>query len=58
MDIKERIDELKNELAELNTRYDIELAHMRADEILCEILKLYGLSDVVDEWRKVAKWYA
>ena len=58
MDIKERIDELKNELAELNTRYDIELAHIRADEILCEIIILYGLFDVVDEWRKVIKWYS
>ena len=55
---KTRIYELKNELAELNTRYDIELAHMRADGILCEIITLCGLSYVVDEWRKVAKWYA
>lgn len=37
---------------------DPEIAHVNADEVLCELLKSLGFSDVVKEFKKVPKWYA
>ncbi len=37
---------------------DTESAHIRADEILCELLVALGYGDVVDEFQKISKWYA
>ena len=37
---------------------DEEVSHGRADDILCELLESLGFVDVVDEWKKVKKWYA
>jgi hypothetical protein len=37
---------------------DPEIAHVNADEILCELLTSLGFSDVVEEFKKVPKWYA
>jgi len=32
--------------------------HARADELLCEILRLLGFDRTVDAWERVGKWYA
>lgn len=45
-------------LKELQESGDPEIAHSRADDILCELLESLGYSDVVDEWDQVKKWYA
>ena len=37
---------------------DPEIAHVNADEVLCELLTSLGFSDVVEEFKKVPKWYA
>lgn len=37
---------------------DTEAAHSNADGALCELLITLGYKDVIDEWRKVKKWYA
>jgi hypothetical protein len=37
---------------------DPEIAHVNADEVLCELLTSLGFSDVVKEFKKVPKWYA
>jgi hypothetical protein len=37
---------------------DQEAAHMDADEVLCDLLKALGHADVIEEYEKVAKWYA
>jgi hypothetical protein len=37
---------------------DTEAAHAEADDILCALLRDLGYGDVVDEYDKVAKWYA
>ena len=39
-------------------RYDTECAHGRADEILCELLRELGYSDIVDAYEDIDKWYA
>jgi hypothetical protein len=46
------------ELKEWQACGDLEIAHGRADKVLCELLKALGCQDVVDEWEKVEKWYA
>lgn len=37
---------------------DPEVAHCKADDLLCEILEDLDLSDVVSEFLRVHKWYA
>jgi hypothetical protein len=34
----------------------IEVAHIQADEILCDFLLALGYQDVVQAYRKVPKW--
>ncbi len=38
-------------------RMDTESGHVEADDILCELLKKLGYSDVVEEFEKIHKWY-
>jgi hypothetical protein len=51
---KELLARLKAEQGSL----DEEAAHGNADDVLCEALTLLGHADLVEEWRKVPKWYA
>lgn len=37
---------------------DTEIAHSKADDILCEALTLLGHQDLVSAWCRVNKWYA
>lgn len=48
----------KSELAECAEQYDVESAHGWADSILCELLIELGLTDVVNAYDNVEKWYA
>lgn len=56
------IDELRKhcfaELRGLQESGDTESAHAEADEILCEVLTALGYGDLVEEYRKVPKWFA
>lgn len=45
-------------LLALQTYPDCEVAHCRADELLCEFLVAIGYVDVVQEYNKINKWYA
>lgn len=45
-------------LKEQQSNGDTEMAHSNADDILCDFLIYLGYKDVVDEYRKVSKWYA
>ncbi len=40
------------------SRRDIEASHVEADLILCELLDDLGCTEVVAEYKKVAKWHA
>lgn len=48
----------KERLQDWQSNGDIEASHAHADGILCDLLIKIGLEDVVDEWRKIEKWYA
>jgi len=37
---------------------DIEINHGIADEILCNLLEDLGYKEIVNEFRKLEKWYA
>lgn len=55
---KKKRDEYIKCLTELSKDDDIEVAHMVADNVLCEILDELGYSDITDQYTKVPKWYA
>jgi len=51
-------EEAINELKQWQAHDDTEIEHLRADEVLCDLLISLGYQDVVDEWKEVGKWYA
>lgn len=46
------------ELQKINQNYDTEAAHADADYVLCELLEKLGYKDIVEEYKKIEKWYA
>lgn len=46
------------ELAVLKYDDDTEVAHLHADEVLCQLLTSLGYEDVADAYREIGKWYA
>jgi hypothetical protein len=64
--VEERImDELRDRDEEIAAKItyecqcgDTEVAHSRADEILCELLRSLGYDRTVNAWDAVDKWYA
>ena len=52
--IKEAVEQLKA----LEKNGDTEVVHLRADDILCDVLRQLGAKELVDEYEKVSKWYA
>lgn len=55
---KEEIAEAISQLKDLQESNDIESAHAEADDILCTVLEVLGYSELVEEYKKVEKWYA
>ena len=47
-----------NKLKEEQGSDDTEEAHCNADDILCDVLIALGHQDIVDEYKKVNKWYS
>lgn len=45
------------DLIDLSRSDDVESAHYRADEILCDLLTALGYDEVVAAYNKVDKWY-
>lgn len=45
------------ELLKLRASADKELAHIKADEILCNVLRAYGQDELVKEFEDMDKWY-
>lgn len=55
---KEEIAEAISQLKDLQESNDTESAHAEADDILCTVLEVLGHSELVEEYKKVEKWYA
>ena len=45
------------ELKRMQECRDVEHAHATADDILCDLLITLGYKDVINEYKKVRKWY-
>ena len=45
-------------LVRINEVCDTEMAHIRADEVLCTLLRNMGYNDIVDAYDNIGKWYA
>ena len=52
------IEKYRNDLIELQNSDDEEVAHIKADDILCSVLNIVGFSEIVDEYNEIAKYYA
>lgn len=52
--IKEAVEKMK----ECVNNGDTEVAHLDADNILCDVLTQLGYKELVDLYEKVNKWYA
>jgi len=50
-------DDAIEQLRKLQESKNLEVSHQEADDILCALLSALGLSDVVDEYEKLEKWY-
>ncbi len=46
------------ELQSLSESSGLSSAHIRADELAREYLRLIGANDLADAWEAVDKWYA
>ena len=55
---KQLVEKVKAELLDDAKNSDYEVAHQNADLCLCELLEGIGLTDVVEAYKKVGKWYA
>lgn len=55
---EEAISELKETIALDPRQYDTEDRHIRADGILCKVLRGLGYGEVVDLYESIDKWYA
>ena len=54
----DKLEELIRRMEDLTNYSDFEIAHFKADEILCEALEYLGQDRLVELFRKVGKWYA
>lgn len=55
------LDELDKDFAERMKKLkelDIEERHLKADELLCQLLKSLGCRAIVKEFEKLGKWYS
>jgi hypothetical protein len=53
-----RQKEIYEEMDKLIAYWDIETAHQKADDLLCEMLTILGHKDLITLYREVEKWYA
>lgn len=57
LDIDRLDDEFANRMRAANEG-DNETDHITADDLLCELLERMGFKKVIEEYRKIGKWYA
>ena len=58
MNKAEKLKEILGEMTTLQGHVDTEMAHHRADELLCKALMELGQFQLVDEFLEVNRWYA
>ena len=58
MDIKDLIYIYTNKIKELDKYNDTEEFHIKADDLMCEILNKLGFNEFVDIFNNRDKWYS
>ena len=56
--IDSKAAEALGQMKELVKNDDYEIAHSRADDVLCDLLRTMGFNELVDVYDQVGKWYA
>lgn len=56
--IQNRKKEIVSELKSLIGNGDEEINHKQADDLLCQLLLLYGEKEAVEAFEEIDKWYA
>ena len=51
-------DEVLEQLRSYHGPVDPEIAHSKADALLCAFLRSLGYDDVVEAYEQIEKWYA
>ena len=53
------LEELEGIIAKQNSNSysDYEQNHIRADRVLCEVLRARGHNELVDAYQQISKWY-
>ena len=52
------LQKMKALVKQENEDGDQETAHIEADEILLDLLEDFGASEIVEEFKKLPKWYS
>lgn len=52
------IKAMKNIINESEDEYSYDEHHLKADVLLCKLLRELGYGIIVDEWDKFIKWYS
>jgi predicted GNAT family N-acyltransferase len=47
-----------NKIKDAQSNWDTEGAHIDADNALCDFLVSLGYENIIEEYKKVIKWYA
>jgi len=55
---KTKYEELCEQMRILQNNLDSEDAHGKADDILCEALKMFGCNELVELYEQIEKWYS
>jgi hypothetical protein len=58
MDRNQALAKLRECAAPDEDGMDVESAHSAADDVLCDLLRALGYTDVVEAWEAVPKWYS
>ena len=58
MNKKQLIDKYLAKLEEIQKNKDVEVRHVREDDLLCDLLIELGFEDLVELYESSTKWYS
>ena len=51
-------EEFKRKMQEIDDEYGTEDGHIKADDLMCEVLEWLGYDEGVEIFRQMYKWYS
>jgi hypothetical protein len=55
---KEELENIIKDMYILMSHKDCEIAHIKADKLLCKYLETINHKEIVEAYKKVCKWYS